>query len=162
MVYKFFDNKSKGGGFNISLEFNEQLAEKLHKPIIRNFKKITVYSGFKGNIWGADLADIELINKFNKRFRFLLWVIDIFSKHALVVPLKDKRVVSIVGAFQKILDTSERKLNKIWVDKWSEFFNSSFKKWLQDNDIEMHFIHNEQNLVAAEIFIRTLKTKIYK
>ena len=85
MVYKFFDKKSKGSGVNIPLEFNEQLAKELHKPIIRNFKKRTVYSGFKDNIWGADLADVQLISNFNKRFRFLLCVIDVFSKFAWVV-----------------------------------------------------------------------------
>ena len=105
-----------------------QLAEGLHKPIIRKFKKRKVYSGFRDNIWGADLADMQLISKFNKGFRFLLCVIDIFSRHAWVIPLKDKKGVSIVNAFQKILDISERKPNKIWVDKGSEFYNSSFKK----------------------------------
>ena len=64
--------------------------------------------------------------------------------------------------FKKILDNSNRKLNKIWVDKGSEFYNSSFKKWLKDNDIEMYSIHNEGKSVAAERFIRTLKNKIYK
>ena len=86
MVYKFFYTNLKGSGVNIPLEFNEQLAEGLHKPIIRNLKKTTVYSGFKDNIWGADLADMQLISKFNKGFRFLLCVIDIFSKYAWVVP----------------------------------------------------------------------------
>ena len=162
MVYKFVDKKSKGGNINIPLDFNEQLAEELHKPIIRNFKKRTVYSGFKDNIWGADLADMQLISKFNKGFRFLLSVIHIFSKYAQVVPLKDKKDVSIVNAFQKILDDSNRKPNKIWVDKGSEFYNNSFKKWLKDNDIEMYSIHNEGKSVVAERFIRTLKTKIYK
>ena len=70
---------------------SERLAEELHKPIIRNFKKRTVYSGFKDNNWGADLADMQLISKFNKGLRFLLCVIDIFSKYAWVVPLKDKK-----------------------------------------------------------------------
>ena len=71
MVYKCFDKKAKGGVLNMPLDFNEQLAEKLHKPIIRNFKERTVYSEFKDNIWGADLADMQLISKFNKGFRFL-------------------------------------------------------------------------------------------
>ena len=71
-----------------------------------------------------------LINKFNKGFRFLLCVIDIFGKYASVIYLKDKKGTSIVNAFQEILDNSERKLNKIWVDKWSQFYKSSFKKWL--------------------------------
>ena len=105
---------------------------------------------------------MQLISKFNKGFRFLLCVIDIFSKYAWVVPLKDKKGVSIVDAFQKILDDSNRKPNKIWVDKGSEFYNSSFKKWLKDNDIEMYLIHNEEQSVVAERFIKTLKTKIYK
>ena len=70
---------------------------------------------------------MQLISKFNKGFRFLLCVIDIFSKYAWVVPLKDKKGVSIVNAFQKILDKSGRKPNKIWFDKGSEFYNSSFK-----------------------------------
>ena len=89
-------------------------------------------------------------------------VIDIFSKYAWVIPLKDKKGISIVNAFQKILKESDRKPNKIWVDKGSEFYNNSFKKWLKDNDIEMYSIHNEGISVVPERFIRTLKTKIYK
>ena len=162
MVYTFFDKRLTGIGVNIPLEFNEQLAKELHKPIIRKFKKGKVYSGFKDNIWGADLADMQLISKFNKGYRFLLCVIDIFSKYAWVVPLKDKKGVSIVNAFQKILKESERKPNKIWVDKGSEFYNSSFKKLLKHKSIEMYSIHNEGNSVVAERFITTLKTNIYK
>ena len=80
---------------------------------------------------------MQLISKFNKRFRFLLCVIDIFSKYAWVVPLKDKKGASIIDAFQKMVDDSDRKPNKIWVDKGNKFYNSTFKKWLKDNDIEM-------------------------
>ena len=105
---------------------------------------------------------MQLISKFNKGFRFLSCVIDIFSKYAWVVPLKDKNGISIVNVFQKILKESNRKPNKIWVDKGSEFYNNSFKKWLKDNDIEMYSIHNEGKSVVAERFIRTLKNKIYK
>ena len=90
-VYKCFDKKSNSGDVNIPLEFNEQLAKELQKPIIRNFLKRTVYSGFKDNIWGADLADMQLISKFNKAFRFLLCVVDIFSKYTWVVSLKNKK-----------------------------------------------------------------------
>ena len=98
---------------------------------------------------------MQLISKFNKVFRFLLCVIDIFSKYAWVVPLKDKKGISIVNAFQKILKESDRKPNKIWVDKGSEFYNNSFKKWLKDNDIEMYSIHNEGKSVVGERFIGT-------
>ena len=82
-------------------------------------------------------------------------VIDIFSKYAWVVPLKDKKGVSIVDAFQKTLDNSGRKPNKIWVDKGSEFYNSFFKKWLKDNDIEIYSIHNKGKSIVVERFIRT-------
>ena len=92
---------------------NEQLAEELHKPIIRKFKKRKLYSTFKDHIWGADLADIQLISKFIKGFRFLLCVIDVFSKYAWVAPLKDKKGVSIVNAFPSIFKKSNKKLNKI-------------------------------------------------
>ena len=105
---------------------------------------------------------MQLISKFNKRFRFLLCVIDIFGKYAWVFPLKDKNGTSIANAFPKILDKSECKPNKIWVDKRSEFYSNSFKKWLKRNDIRMYLIQNERKSVVAEKFIRTLKNKIYK
>ena len=109
MVYKFFDKKLaslpdksvSGRGVNINVKPSKQLSVELKKLIIRNLKKRTVYSKFKGNIWGADLADMQLISKFNKRFRFLLCVIYIFSKYAGVVPLKDKKGASIVDVFER-------------------------------------------------------------
>ena len=131
MVYKFFDKKSKGSGVNIPLEFNEQLAEELHKAIIRNLKKRTVYSRSKDYIWGADLADMQLISKFNNGFRFLSCAIDIFNKYDRVVPLKDKKGLSMINVFRKILNDLNRKPNKIWIDKGSEFYNNSFKKMVK-------------------------------
>ena len=115
---------------------------------------------------------MQLLSRYNKEVRFLLCVIDIFSKYSWVIPLKDKKGVSIVKAFQCILKQSNRrtkgtsaqrvKPNKIWVEKGSEFYNASFKKWLQDNDIVLYSTNNEGKSVVAERFIRTLKSKIYK
>ena len=138
MVYKLFDKKSTVSGrpsssANNDTKQNLRLAEELHKPIIRKFEKRKMYSSFRDNIWGVDLADMWLVSKFNKGFRFLLCVIDIYSKYAWVIPLKDKKGISIVNAFQKILKESDRRPNKIWVHKGSEFYNNSFKKWLKDN-----------------------------
>ena len=127
MVYKFFDSKVASpvgsGGKRVNTKItsqNEQLADELHKPIIRKFKKRKVYSAFKDNVWGVDLADMQLLSQYNKGIRFLLCVIDIFSKYAWVVPLKDKKGISIVKVFQIILKQSNRKPNKICVDKGSE------------------------------------------
>ena len=102
MVCKFFDKKSAGSSVNTHTN-NGKLAEELHKPIIKKFLKRTFYSRFKDDIWGADLADMQLMSKFNKIFRFLLCIIDIFSKFGWVVLLKDKKGITITNAFQKIL-----------------------------------------------------------
>ena len=137
----------------------------INQLLKKKFEKIRVYSLFKDNIWGVGLADMQLINKFNKGTRFLLCVIDIFSivsKYSWVVTLKDKKGVTIVNAFQKVLGRSNRKPNKIWVDKGSDFYNSSFIKWLKGNDIEMYSTYNQGKSVVAERFIRTLKNKNYK
>ena len=131
MVYKCFDKRSKRSGANIEVKPSEQLAEELHKPIIRIFWNNPVYCGSKDNIWGSHLADMQFISNFKEGFRFSLCVIDIFSKYGWVVPLKDRKGISIVDAFQKILDELNRKPNRIWADKGSEFYNSSFKKLLK-------------------------------
>ena len=125
---------------------NQQLANEFHKPIIR----------------GVDLADMQLISKYKEGIRYLLCAINLFSKYAFVVPLKDKKGTTIANAFQCILNNSKRKPNKIWTDQGSKFYNKSFKKMLQDNDIIMFSIHNEGKSIAAERFIRTLKNKIFK
>ena len=95
MVYKFFDKKSSGSG--IANEPNYQLANELHKPIIRKFKKRKVCSSFRDNIWGVDLADTQSLSKYNKGNKFLLCAIYLFSKYAWVIPIKDRKVTSIIN-----------------------------------------------------------------
>ena len=97
-----------------------------------------MYSSFKDNIWGVDLADMQLISKYNKGIRYLLCAIDLFSKYAFVVPVKDKKGTTIVNAFQNVLNNSKRKPNKIWVDEGSEFYNNVFKKWLNEQSNEKY------------------------
>ena len=105
---------------------------------------------------------MQLISKYNKGIRYLLCVIDLFSKYAFAVPLKDKKGSSIVNAFQSILNKSKRKQNKIWVDQESEFYNNNFKKWLKDNYIAMYSTYNEGKSVVAEKCINTLQNIIYR
>ena len=138
MVYKVFDKKStlladkSASGSAIKMKICQAKSQlknytNYNYTIIRKLKKIKVYSYFIENIWGADLADMQLISKINKGIRFLLCAIDIFSKHAWVIPLKDKKGTTIDNDFQKILDESNRKPNKIWVDKGNEIYNRSMK-----------------------------------
>ena len=103
---------------------------------------------------------MQSLSKYNKGIKYLLCAIDIFSKYAWVVPLKDKRGISIVNAFQKII--SKRKPNKILVDQGGEFYNKLFKRFLKINNIEMYSTYNEGKSVVAERFIKTLKNKIFK
>ena len=181
MVYKFFgskvaplDKKTMSGKGNAKQkakpsslerikEVNKILAEELHKPVLKKFNKRKVYSQFKDNIWGVDLADMQSLSRKNKGIKYLLCAIDLYSKYAFVIPFKDKKGISIVNAFNKIIKQSNSaKPNKIWVDQGGEFYNHVFKKWLSDNDIVMYSTYNEGKSVVAERFIRTLKNKLYK
>ena len=87
----------------------------------------------KDNIWGVDLDYTQLISKYNKGIRFLLCAIEVFSKYTLFVPTKDKKGISIVNVFKKIVENSKRKPNEIWVDQGSEFYNSWFKEFLKES-----------------------------
>ena len=122
-VYKFFDKKSMGGG--IARDSSSILADELHKLVIKKFNKRKVYSQFKDNIWGVDLADMQSLSRKNKGIKYLLCAIDLYSKYAFAVPLKDKKGISIVNAFDKIIKQSKRKPNKIWVDQGSKCYNNN-------------------------------------
>ena len=134
------DKKALGGTVKNESISDKELVEELHKPFIRKFekRKLTI-----DNIWGAVLADRQLISKFNKGFKFLLCVIDVYSKYTWVILLKDEKGITITNPFQKLLDKSNRKQNKIWADKGSEFYNRSMKSFLQNNNIEMYSTHNQ-------------------
>ena len=140
MVYKVFDNKISCEAVTIENISNKELAEELDKPIIRKFGKRKVHSPFIDNIRGTDLADTQLISKFNKGFRFLLCAINIYSKYGWAILLKDKKGITITNAFQNVLDESNCKPDKIWVDEGSEFYNRSMKSFLPDN-MEMYSTH---------------------
>ena len=120
------------------MNFINQLLESLKK----------VYSSFRDNILSVDLADMQSLSKYNKEMKYLLCAIDLFSKYAWFVPVKDKKGTSIVNAFKKII-SNERKPNKIWV-----------KDFLKINNIGMYSTYNEEKSVVAERFVRTLKNKI--
>ena len=157
MVYKFFDKKSSGSG--IANEPNYQLANELHKPFIQKFKKSKVYSSFRDNIFVVELAHMESVSKCNEGNKYLLCEIDLFSKYAWVIPIKDNKGVS--NAFQNIISKG-RKPNKTWVNQGREFYNNYFKDFLRLNNTEMYSTYNEGKSVVAERFTRTLKNKIFK
>ena len=130
---------------------NYKLLNELQKQIIRKFKRGKVYSSFGDNVWGVDLVDMKSLSKYNRAIRYSLCVIDMFSKYAWVVPLKDKRGISIVNAFQKIISKG-CKSNRIWVDQGREFKNYLSKIFLVNNNVEMYSTYNKGKSAVAERF----------
>ena len=119
IIYKFFNKNNSGG--TIKAEPNYQLPNELHRQIIRKCNRRKVYSSFRNNIWDVDLAHMQSLNKCSKLIKCLLRAIDLFSKHAWVIPLKNNGGISIANVFPKILDSSNKKPNKIWVYKVVNF-----------------------------------------
>ena len=151
-----------GSGINTTKPSSSILADEIHKPVIKKFEKRKVFLQFRDNIWGVDLADMQSLSRKNKGIKYLLCAIDLFSQYAFVIPLKDKKGISIINAFDKIIKQFNRKPNKIWVDQGGEVYNIFFKKWLSDNNIIMYSTYNEGKSVVAERFITKLKNKLYK
>ena len=131
------------------------LAEELHKPAKRKFKKRRVFVNGIDKIWAADLADMTALSKDNKGVNFLLLVIDIFSKYGWVIPLKDKKGETVAKALKTIFE--ERKPEKLWTDKGREFYNKDVKGL-----IELYSTENEEKSSIVERWIRTIKEKMWK
>ena len=131
------------------------LAEELHKPIRRKFKKRRVLVNGIDKIWAADLVDMQAFSKFNCGVKYLLVVIDVFSKYGWLIPLKDKTGKSVASALKTIF--KERKPEKMWVDKGKEFYNKDVKDL-----IELYSTENEEKSSVVERWIRTMKEKMWK
>ena len=125
--------------------------------MIKTFKRRKIYARFTDNTWAAELAESGSLSSFNHGIKYLLCVIDVFTK-----PLTDKKTKTIVHGLIGIVNESKRKPNKLWVDQGREFCNKLMQKWLDDNDILMNSTYNEDKSVVFEKFVRTLKDKIYK
>ena len=143
-------------------DWSQQLAEELHKPITRNFRKRTVISYGIDEIRAADLVEMQKYSKWNKGVKYLLMVIDIFSKYGWIVPLKDKKTESVSLAFDTIFEKSKRKPEKLWTDKGSEFISKHFKDFLKKHNIMLYHTQNEEKSSIVERWNRTMKNKMWK
>ena len=143
-----------------------QLANELHKPIRRKFEKRRVIITGKNsnspidNTWTADLVDMQPYSRWNKGYKYLLTVLDVFSKYAWVIPIKDKKGETITNAFKGIINN--RKPTYLWTDKGTEFYNSTFKDYLKENGITLYSTQNVEKSSVIERFNRTLKGKMFK
>ena len=142
-------------------DWSKQLADELHKPIKRKFKKRRVLSHGVDEIWAADLVDMLKFSKWNKGYKYLLMVIDVFSKYGWIITLKDKKGESIMNAFKTIFKEG-RKPQYLWVDKGKEFYNKDLKDLLEKHNIQMYSTENEEKSSVVERWNRTIKSKMWK
>ena len=131
-------------------DWSQQLAEELHKPITRNFRKRRVISYGIDKNRTADLVEIQKFSKWNKGIKYLLMVIDVFTKYGWIKPLKDKKTESVSSAFDTLFKKSKRKPEKLWTDKGSEFISKHFKEFLKKNKIILYHIENEEKSSIVE------------
>ena len=135
----------------MSSDWSQQLADELHKPITRNFQKRLVVSNGIDEIWAADLVEMQKFSKWNKGIKYLLMVIDVFSKYGWIRGLKDKKTETVSKAFDDIFK-STRKPRMLWTDKGSEFISKHFKEFLKSKGIELY--HERWN--------KTMKNRMWK
>ena len=141
--------------------WQEELANELHKPIRRNFTRRRVIVNNIDEIWAADLVEMQQFSKWNKGNRYLLTTIDVFSKYGWIVPLKDKKGETITKAFQSIFKEG-RKPKYLWTDKGSEFYNKHFEDLLNKHNITLYSTENEEKSSVVERWNRTIKNKMWK
>ena len=145
----------------MSAAWSQNLANELHRPIRRNFPTRRVQVSAIDEVWAADLAEMQKFSAWNKDIRYLLMIIDIFSKFGWIVPLKNKKGETVAKAFNKIFK-SGRLPKKIWADKGSEFYNKDVNQLLSEKGIELYSTQNEQKSSVVERWIRTIKTRMWK
>jgi transposase InsO family protein len=148
--------------FGFGLAWNEELAKELHAPVKRKFQRRRVVSYEVDDVWSCDLVEMQEWSKENKDFRYLLNIVDVYSKFAWSVPLLDKKSHTVLEAFKKIVKTSGRKPGHIWVDEGKEFYNSKMDAWIKENNIIRYSTHGEHKSAVVERFNRTLKSIMWK
>ncbi|PFX14258.1 putative uncharacterized transposon-derived protein F54H12.3 [Stylophora pistillata] len=141
--------------------WQEELAEELHRPVRRNFRKRRVVVNRIDEIWSSDLVEMQKFAKWNKGYRYLLMVLDVFSKYGWIVPLKNKKGESVAESFEKIF-TEGRVPKRLWVDKGSEYYNSHVKDLMKSEGVEMYSTENEEKSSVCERWNRTIKTEMWK
>ena len=144
----------------MSSDWSQQLADELHKPVTRNFSKRLVISNGVDEIWAADLVEMQKFEKWNKGIKYLLMVIDVFSKYGWIRGLKDKKTETVSKAFDDIL--SGRKPKMLWTDKGSEFISKHFKDFLKSKGIKLYHTENEEKSSVVERWNKTMKNRMWK
>ena len=142
------------------IQWTNSMANELHKPVRKKFLKRFVFVRHVDDIWGADLVELPTLSKKNSGFRYILMVIDIFSKFGWSVPLKTKTGKEVASALRTIF--KENKPAKLWVDKGREFYNRDVAELLKKNNIEIYSTNNDEKCSVVERWNRTIKTQLWR
>jgi len=143
-------------------ELSNKISNELHHQVTRNFTRRKVIALHTDQIWAMDLIDMVEYAKQNNGEKYILCIIDVFSKYAWCIPLADKTAATVLKAFKSVIKSSKRQPEKIWSDKGSEFYNELFKAYLNKNDITQYSTYGESKSVVVERFNRTIKTWLWK
>ena len=146
-------------GWGVS--WSNELAEELHKPIRKKFKKRKVYVKGANKIWAADLVDMQSFSRYNKGYKYIIMIIDIFSKYGWAIPLKSKVGIEVTKAFSKLW-ASSKPPERLWVDKGKEFYNNSMKDLLDRHHVQLYSTENEEKSSVVERWNRTIKRIMWK
>lgn len=140
----------------------KSMADELHKPVKRKFPRRKVYVSGIDSTWCVDLVDMQEWAKFNNDFKYILMVVDVFSRYAWARPLKSKSARDVFNAFMDIIDTSGRKPDKVWSDEGKEFVNKTMQSYLKKNNMILYSTHGEHKASFVERLNRTIKTSMWK
>ena len=159
IVRKIIQTKRRLGW---GLKWSDPLADELHKPIKRKFQKRRVFAKTPDDIWTSDLVDLTPYAKFNKGYKYLVMIIDVFSKFGWIIPIKTKTGIAVADAFQQVFKQSGRIPTKLWVDKGKEYYNKTVKALLTKNNVSMYSTENEEKSSVCERWNRTIKRNMWK
>lgn len=140
----------------------EKFATEIHKKVVKKFLRRKVIVHRIDEIWAIDIASMDAFVEYNRGYKYILCLIDVFSKYAWCVPLKTKNAPTVLQAVKTVVDESKREPERIWVDKGSEFYNKEFLAWTKNENITIYSTYGESKSVVVERFIRTLKELIMK
>ena len=146
----------------LGIEWTDALTDELHRPVKRKFEKRQVFAKNVDDIWAADLVDMQYYSRTNKGFKYILMIIDVFSKYGWAIPLKNKTSTEVVRAFSELWNSGQKPPKYLWTDKGKEFVNRAFQKLLDEKKVHMYWTENEEKSSIVERWNRTMKRNMWK
>ncbi len=146
----------------LGIEWSDARTDELHRPVRKHFTKRQVYAGGVDKIWAADLIDMQYFSRGNSGFKYILMIIDVFSRYGWAYPLKNKTGGEVLRAFRELLETGQKPPEYLWTDKGREFDNRVFRSFLDEQHVHLYWTENEEKSCIVERWNRTIKSWMWK